>query len=76
MVIELLKSIFNKNKMVDITKCTNTDCHLRSNCYRWTSMASEHYQSYMFFKLDEKGECEFQIQLEPEFEGEGDGEGW
>lgn len=34
--------------MADITKCANTSCTIKENCYRFTAKASE-YQSYWMF---------------------------
>lgn len=32
--------------MKDISKCTNSSCPLKNNCYRFTSVPSKHLQSY------------------------------
>lgn len=35
--------------MPDISKCSNSSCKLKENCYRWTSEPS-YWQSYCYFK--------------------------
>ena len=37
--------------MVDITKCTNADCPLKEDCYRWLAPSSE-MQSTSHFDYD------------------------
>lgn len=32
--------------MADITKCTGHNCPVKEKCYRFTSIASEHWQSW------------------------------
>ena len=36
--------------MSDISMCQNKDCELSSQCYRFTAVASEYWQSYSDFK--------------------------
>jgi len=45
--------------MPDITMCEGKDCPLKDECYRFTVMPSEYWQSY-FTKVPYKdGECEY-----------------
>ena len=43
--------------MVDITKCTGTDCPLKDSCYRFTAQGST-YQSYFMQVPYKDGKCE------------------
>ena len=49
--------------MPDISKCSGTDCPLKSMCYRYTAEDESEFQTYMMavpFKSDDKGaHCEF-----------------
>ncbi len=51
--------------MPDITKCTNDGCIQKESCYRFTSIASTHFQSYDLFvpQNNEAGEfkCDFEM---------------
>lgn len=44
--------------MPDITKCRGTDCPLKEHCYRYTSKADEHWQSYFVEPPYKNGKCE------------------
>jgi len=45
---------------LDITKCINTQCPLKENCYRWTAKADEYSQSYASFAPKE-WKCDYFI---------------
>jgi hypothetical protein len=38
--------------MADITKCTNGDCSLRKECWRYNAPTRQGYQSFALFKPD------------------------
>lgn len=59
--------------MTDITKCTNSECPLKEDCYRWTSKSNDHQQSVQLFKYNRFRDmvwCSFHIRpddvLKPE----------
>ena len=39
--------------MADIAKCEDSLCPSKETCYRYTALASEHYQSYGKFNREE-----------------------
>jgi hypothetical protein len=47
--------------MPDMSMCEGTDCPLKETCYRYTAMANEFRQTYLFdIPFDkEKGKCDF-----------------
>lgn len=45
--------------MLDITKCTNSRCIKKSDCYRFTSPPSDVNQSYDIFVPDDNTEENF-----------------
>lgn len=47
--------------MPDITMCLNGRCPKKMECYRFTAIPYEHFQSYAAFEL-EHGECDFFIR--------------
>ena len=48
--------------MADITKCTNEDCPIKEDCFRWIAKPKEHRQSFQkfSFKIDKnkKANCD------------------
>ena len=44
--------------MADISKCSNTKCTIKENCYRFTSQSNIR-QSYGDFTQDSDGKCEY-----------------
>jgi len=53
--------------MPDITKCSGHNCPLKETCWRFTSPASDYYQSYFMSPPydKEKEECEYQWLIKP-----------
>jgi len=52
--------------MPDITMCSNVQCPLREDCYRFSAIPSEYRQAYSEFKpYDEGGDikCDYQIKI-------------
>lgn len=45
--------------MTDICKCNDTQCTLKDKCYRYTSIADEHYQSWFAEPVRQGSECEY-----------------
>lgn len=45
--------------MPDISMCQNKDCPKRKQCHRFMAMPNGLRPSYMGFKPDDKGECEY-----------------
>jgi len=43
---------------MDITKCTNSTCNERNNCFRWIAPPSKENQPYQAFK-PLNGKCEY-----------------
>ena len=51
--------------MADITKCEGKDCPLKGNCYRFTALSSDMWQSYFVetpYNKETK-ECEYLWKL-------------
>ena len=44
---------------LDVSKCKNEKCTLKQDCFRYTSLPKEYWQSYTDFSQDKKGNCEF-----------------
>lgn len=44
--------------MPDISMCTNKNCPLRMNCFRYTAIPDMYWQSYCMFVPDQKGKCD------------------
>ncbi len=45
--------------MPDISMCTNADCPLSWNCWRFNAPPTPYWQAYADFAPDENGECEY-----------------
>jgi hypothetical protein len=44
--------------MADITKCKGEGCPVKENCYRFTALADEYYQSYFVESPFKDGKCD------------------
>lgn len=49
--------------MIDITKCTNTDCPKRIFCKRVSAPSNEYQQSYCWFQPKDNNEVNFKCDF-------------
>jgi hypothetical protein len=49
--------------MPDISMCTNTQCPLSNECYRYRATPNLEWQAYGGFKPNEDGTCDHFIEM-------------
>ena len=55
--------------MIEISKCSGTDCPQRETCWRYLAPAADLVQSWLMIRWDaERGECEYYLPLVSERE--------
>ncbi len=53
---------------MDITKCNNSTCEQRNNCFRWIAPINKYNQSWQAFE-PLNGKCEYFKVIPNKFEG-------
>ena len=53
---------------MDITKCTNSTCNERNNCFRWIAPPNKYNQAYQRFE-SLNGKCEYFKVIPDKFVG-------